>query len=77
MCRATSGARAKIIGNASAHDAQYAAGAVLEAERKPAPPHRKGRPNKSFATIISSDAPDSKPSNFQAVAAIPSSCAAA
>ena len=36
---ARSGLRVLIIGKVSAHDAQYAAGEVRSAERKPAPPH--------------------------------------
>ena len=70
---ATAGLRSAIMGKASAHDAQKAAGAHLSAERKPNPHIRIG--NVEMFRASSSSSAGMWPSSLLAVSHIPSSWA--
>ena len=66
---ATAGLRSAIMGRASAHDAQKAAGAHLSAERKPSPPIRIG--NVEMLCAFSSSSAGTWPSSLLAVSTFP------
>ena len=77
MIAVASGTRSCNMGNASAHEAQHAAGANRIAERKPKPPNFMGKDARLCARVVRSWSPGRVPNQATMVCCIPPSCPAA